>query len=92
MTWDAFVQLLMETGPIWGTALVSVGSAILCVIKAINRAKDAVDDMRADKTLKEASDRLSSVMRQNETLIKQQNQLIDRIKQIENYMENKDVK
>lgn len=92
MTWDAFVQLLMETGPIWGTALVSIGSAILCVIKAINRAKDAIDDMRADKTLKEAADKLSSVMRQNEQLIMQQNLLVDRIKQIENYMENKDVK
>jgi uncharacterized protein YoxC len=87
MTWEAFIQLVMETAPIWSTALVSIAGSVLCVVKAINKAKDAIEDMRADKTLKDASDRLSSVMRQNEQLIAQQNVLIDRLKQVEDYME-----
>lgn len=87
MDWKIIIELVIETAPMWGTALVTIVSSIVCIVKAINKAKDAIDDMRADKTLKEASDNLSSVMRQNEKLIAQQNVLIDRIKQIENYME-----
>lgn len=87
MTWEAFIQLVMETAPMWSTALVSIVGSVLCVVKAINKAKDAIEDMKADKTLKETSDQLSRVLRQNELLIAQQNVLVDRIKEVEDYME-----
>lgn len=90
MTWEAFIELVMQTAPMWGTALVSVASAVVCVVKAINRAKDAIDDFKADKTLKEVNDKLSEIAQKEEKLIKLENALINRITKIENYMEHKE--
>lgn len=85
--WEQIVNVIVESAPMWATAIVAVVSSITCVTSAINKAKDAVDEMRADRTLKDLSDKLSSVMQENEALISQQNILIDRIKHVESYME-----
>lgn len=88
MTWDSFITLVMETAPLWGTCLVSVTSAVVCVVKAINKAKDAIDDFKADKTMKDISDKLTDIAQKEERLIKLENKLIDRITKVENYMEH----
>lgn len=87
---NEIIHLIIDTAPIWSTALVSIIGVVLTIVKGLNKVKDAVDDMRADKTLKDVSERLSAVLAENERLIKQQNVLIDRITHIENYMEAKE--
>lgn len=87
MNWDTITALIAETAPLWGTALVSMVSVVVAITKAINGAKDAIEDMKADKTLTEIRDQLATAISENERLIRQNNVLIDRIKQVEQYME-----
>lgn len=81
------VTILIDTMPIWATSLVAIIGCVVTVIKGLHKVKDAVDEMKADKTLKEINEKCSNVMQENEMLIKQLNIMVDRVKQIEGYME-----
>lgn len=86
---NMIINTIIETAPLWGTALVSIVGVIVTVMQAINKAKDAIEDMRADNTLKEVKKELEAALQQNQTLIATQNALLDRMTHIENYMEKK---
>ena len=81
------IELIVSYASIWAPSLVAIIGTIASIVMAIHKAQQAIDDLRKDETLKQVSKDLKEAVSTNKELTECNKLLLDRITQIEGYVE-----
>ena len=81
------IDLIVSYASIWAPSLVAIIGTIASVVMAIHKAQKAIDDLRKDETIKQVSKELKDAVSTNKELVECNKLLLDRITQIEGYVE-----
>ena len=81
------IDLIVSYASIWAPSLVAIIGTIASIVMAIRKAQKAIDDLRKDETIKQVSKELKDAVSTNKELVECNKLLLDRITQIEGYVE-----
>jgi hypothetical protein len=84
------MEILMTYVAIWAPSLVAVLGTVAAVVLAINKATAAIRDIKLDKTFVELNNKLSTMAKENEELVKCNKLLLDQITKIKDYADQKE--
>lgn len=84
------MEILMTYVAIWAPSLVAVLGVVASVVLAINKATAAIRDIKLDKTFIELNNKLTTMAKENEELIKCNKLLLDQITKIKDYADQKE--
>ena len=87
---EMILLTIAEYASIWAPSLIAILGVIVTVAKALANVKGAIEEVKADKTLAEVNNKLTTIAHENEQLVKTNKILIDKITQIENYTDLKE--
>lgn len=86
---ETIIALIIQYAAMWAPALVAILGVVATVITAINKCRDAIQEWKDDKTLKEVNEKLEKVAAENEELIHCNKLLLDKITKIKDYADKK---
>lgn len=84
------MEILMTYVAIWAPSLVAVLGVVASIVLAINKATAAIRDIKLDKTFVELNNKLSTMAKENEELVKCNKLLLDQITKIKDYADQKE--
>ena len=92
---NEIIDMIVAQAAIWAPALVSVigivaaaCSAIARVKNTVSESKKALNELKQEQTFVELNDNLRAAINENQELREQNSMLLDRITQIEGYVED----
>jgi uncharacterized protein YoxC len=80
---------VFEYASIWAPALVAILGIVVMVIQAVHKVKLAIEDFKADKTLSDVNDKLTTLTQENEELIYCNKLLLEQLSHIKEYADIK---
>ena len=83
------VNIIINCVSIWMPSVAAILGIVTTTLLAISKFKAAIDDLKESDVLKTLSEDLKKSLRDNKELKEQNDILIDEIKKIKNYRENK---
>ena len=83
-----FETIIASLTAIWAPSIMAILSVAATVCIPINKTKDAIKELKKDDVLKEISDKLSKVVKENRELQRCNKLLLDKITKIKDYADN----
>jgi uncharacterized coiled-coil protein SlyX len=83
------IEIIIEYISIWLPSLVSIFGIVGTVLAALSKTKSAMEEFKKDDTLKTLSQQLANSAKENQEIREQYDILIDELKKIKDYRENK---
>lgn len=74
---------------IWAPSLVAILGTVAAIVLAVNKATAAIRDIKLDKTFIELNNKLTTMAKENEELIRCNKLLLDQITKIKDYADQK---
>lgn len=82
-----FVELIVQYISIWLPSLVSIGGTVASVLLAINKSRQAIQEVRSTSDFQELKKALKAEIQSNEELKAQVALLTDKVAKIKGYSE-----
>lgn len=83
------IKIIVEYAAIWAPSLVAILGAIYTVLTAVKKAKEAIDELRRDETLKDVRNELATAIKQNAELNEKYDLLLDELTKIKDFAKHK---
>lgn len=82
---EAIFTIIIQQAAIWAPSLVAIFGVIAMIVKGLGECRSAIKELKEDKTLKELSDKLTTLSQENQELQRCNKLLLDRITKIQGY-------
>ena len=82
---EEILRIIMEYISIWAPSLVAILGVVVTILTALGKTKEAFENLKGDKTLKDVNDKLTTLASENEELIRCNKLLLENITRIKGY-------
>ena len=83
------IEILMNYISIWLPSIVAIFGTVATLLAALSKTKSAINELKKDDILKALKEDLEKSIKDNQEIKEQNDLLIDELKKIKNYRENK---
>lgn len=85
---EQLIELILSYVSIWMPSLTATIGIVASVIITINKVKTAAEELKKDDTIKNLSNEVNALLRENKAIREQYDIIIDELKKVKNYREN----
>ena len=85
---EATIELILSYVSIWMPSLTAIIGIVASVLVALNKVKTATEEFKKDDTIKNLSNEVNALLRENKAIREQYDIIIDELKKVKNYREN----
>lgn len=86
---EQILAIIIEYASIWAPSLIAILGVVATVIGAAAKTKEAFDKLNKDETLRGVKERLETLAKENEELVRCNKLLLEQITKIRNYADEK---
>lgn len=85
---EQVIELILSYVSIWMPSLTAIIGIVASIIIALNKVKTSMEEFKKDDTIKDLSNEVKALLRENKAIREQYDIIIDELKKVKNYREN----
>lgn len=86
---EGTIELILSYVSIWMPSLTAIIGIVASVLVALSKVKSATEELKKDETIKNLANEVNALLRENKAIREQYDIIIDELKKVKNYRENK---
>lgn len=86
---EGTIELILSYVSIWMPSLTAIIGVVASVLVALSKVKSATEELKKDETIKNLANEVNALLRENKAIREQYDIIIDELKKVKNYRENK---
>jgi predicted histidine transporter YuiF (NhaC family) len=86
---EAAIELILSYVSIWMPSLTAIIGIVTSVLIALSKVREATEELKKDETIKNLANEVNALLRENKAIREQYDIIIDELKKVKNYRENK---
>jgi predicted histidine transporter YuiF (NhaC family) len=86
---EAAIELILSYVSIWMPSLTAIIGIVTSILIALSKVREATEELKKDETIKNLANEVNALLRENKAIREQYDIIIDELKKVKNYRENK---